>query len=391
MITLSSHLPSMALAHKKVFLRADLNIPISNTTIIFDHRLKAILPTIDYLLAHHATIILGTHIGRPTGYDEQLSTKHLIPWFKKQGYAIIHAPDITQIPAYVKDHPQHIILLENLRFYPGEKKHDVSFAQQLAYGMDYYVNDAFALLHRTDTSITLLPDLFSSQDRTIGFLIEKELKELNTLIDNPQKPYTAILGGGKVSTKISLIEALLPHIDNLLLCPALVFSFLYALHKKTGKSLIEADQKELCLEILDKAQHYNVNIMFPTDYYSAHNSFNGKISLVDAVDFPKDGVGIGIGPKTATTFDPIIEQSRTIFYNGLMGSIHNPDTLTGFSYICNAIKKSSGFSVIGGGDSVAAVEYLGYTDAISYASTGGGATLAYIAQEPLPGLQAFIQ
>lgn len=225
-MNLTSHLKSLPLANKSVFLRADLNVPLDKGIILNDYRLHALAPTLSYLLNQHATIILATHIGRPEDHEPELSTHHLLPWFKEHGYPVILATDLSHVPALIAQHKGSIILLENLRFYPGEQGHDPQFAQELARGIDYYVNDAFALLHRTDTSITLLPELFAPDKRSIGFLIEAELNHLKRLIENPAHPFTLILGGGKMDAKLPLITNLMPHIDNLLLCPAIVFSFL---------------------------------------------------------------------------------------------------------------------------------------------------------------------
>jgi phosphoglycerate kinase len=388
-MNITSHLKSLPLNEKTVFLRVDLNVPLSNGHILNDHRLQAIKPTLSYLVEHNTTIVLGTHIGRPTNHEPQLSTKQLLPWFKQHGYNVIFAPNLEQLPHLIHSHRGVIILLENLRFYPGERNHDPQFAQLLARNIDFYVNDAFALLHRTDTSITLLPHLFPPKRRTIGFLIEKEIAHLNRLIHNPAKPFTLIIGGGKIESKIPVLQKLIPIIDNLLLCPAIVFSFLKALEKPVGKSLVDDSARNTCIKLLEQARTHNVNVFFPVDYQIAQGSFNGPLSYVSAQDFPHDGVGIAIGPETAPIFGNIIRESETIFYNGLMGSVSRKETLGGMDAILKAMAASPGFSVIGGGDSVAAAELLGHAHDISYLSTGGGATLNYISGAPLPGLTPF--
>lgn len=384
-----SHLQSLALHERTVFLRADLNVPLANGMIINDHRLRAIEPTLSFLVEQNATIVLGTHIGRPIHYEHELSTNHLIPWFKKQGYTIIFAANLEQLPHLIHSNRGSIILLENLRFYPGERNHDPQFAQLLAQNIDFYVNDAFALLHRTDTSITLLPHLFAPDRRALGFLIEEEITNLNRLIHDPAKPFTLILGGGKIETKIALLQKLIPLIDNLLLCPAIAFSFLKALEKPVGKSLVDDSALATCISLLELARTHNVNVLFPLDYEIAQGSFNGPLSYVAALNFPQDGVGIAIGPETAQIFSNIIKESETVFYNGLMGSVARKETLGGMDAIFNAMAASTGFSVVGGGDSVAAAELLGHAHDISYLSTGGGATLSYISGAPLPGLAPF--
>ena len=389
-MNLTSRITSLSLNDTTVFLRADLNVPIKNGVILNDHRLTALIPTLSYLLEHHATIILATHIGRPEHNEPDLSTQNLLPWFKKQGYKIIFAPDLSQIPDLVHAHPGSIILLENMRFYPGEQTNDAVFARQLASYADYYINDAFALLHRNDTSITLVPELFAPEKRSIGFLIEDELKHLNQLIEKPKHPFTLILGGGKIDSKIPLLKNLIPHIDHLLLCPAIVFSFLKALKKPVGLSLVDDTALETCLELLAHAREHNVTVHFPVDYQIAQGSFDGSLSYVDADIFSDDGVGIAIGPKTYGEFGTIIRNSNTVFYNGLMGTVARKETLGGMDAILKAMANSQGFSVIGGGDSVAAAEMLGYADRIGYLSTGGGATLNYLSGAPLPGLKPFL-
>jgi phosphoglycerate kinase len=388
-MNITSHLKSLPLTNKTVFLRADLNVPINDGIILNDHRLIALEPTLSWLVSQHATIILATHIGRPQDHEPELSTQHLLPWFKKHGYDVLFAPDLEQMPAFINAHKGSIIVLENLRFYPGEQGHDPLFAQQLARGVDYYVNDAFALLHRTDTSITLLPELFEPDKRTIGFLIEDELKHLNRLVTNPAHPFSLVLGGGKIETKIPLLKNLMPHIDNLLLCPAIVCSFLKALGKPVGKSLVDDGALETCKTLLDEARRRNVNVFFPLDYQIAKDTFDGPLSYVEADQFPDDGVAVSIGPKTYTSFGNVIRDSQTVFYNGLMGTVARKETLDGMNAILKAMAQSPGFSVIGGGDSVAAAELLGHADDIEYLSTGGGATLSYLSGAPLPGLIPF--
>lgn len=389
-MTLTSHLKSLPLNKKIVFLRADLNVPLAHGIILNDYRLKALIPTLTYLLNQHATIILATHIGRPHDHEEDLSTRHLIPWFKQHNYPIIFAPHLEQVPHFIQKSPGSIILLENLRFYSGERNHDPQFAHLLARNIDFYVNDAFALLHRTDTSTTLLPHLFVPEKRSIGFLIENELLHLNKLIHNPAHPFTLALGGGKLETKIPLLKNLIPHIDNLLLCPAIVFSFLKALGKPVGRSLIDESALSQCTDLLTHAQHHNVKVLFPSDYQIAQGSFEGPLSFVNAEQFPSDGIGISIGPKTYESFGAVIRDSKTIFYNGLMGSVARPETLQGINALLNAMIQSDGFSVVGGGESVAAAQLWEHADKISYLSTGGGATLNYLSGAPLPGLEPFL-
>ncbi len=391
MITVTSNLKNLTLTNQRVFLRVDLNVPIKNKKIVNDHRLRAIKPTIDLIQEKGGKIILATHIGRPHNHDPNLSTKILIPWFKQQDYKIEYESDFAI--AYEKSFKtiDTILLLENMRFFPGEKKADQNFAQQLARLGDYYVNDAFALLHRNDTSITLVPKQFPPSKRTIGLLIEQELIMLNKLLNNPQKPFVLIIGGGKVSDKLPLLYNLLDKVNTILLCPAIVFTFLRALGKSVGKSLVDKSALELCQHLLHKAQKNNVNIMFPIDYQIAHDTFDGPLSIVEADTIPDNGIGISIGPKTATFFAHEIRSAKTIFFNGLMGTSQRKETLEGVNAIFKAMGQSPGLSIIGGGDSVAAAQLLGVEDKISYLSTGGGATLTHLSEQELPGLTPFTE
>lgn len=384
-----SKLPKWHLQDKRIFVRADLNVPIQNNTILSDFRLQAFLPTLNYILEHEGSVVLATHIGRPQKFDPNFSTKILLPWFKERGYNIILIEDFNSIaPKEVV--PKQIILLENLRFYSGEKNGDPFFAKQLAQTAKYYVNDGFGVIHRNDTSVSLLPYEFQENKRSIGFLIEKELLALNNLMKNPSHPFVAILGGKKVTDKIPLIKNLLPIIDTLLLCPAIVFSFLKSQGITVGNSLVDNKVLEICKEILRKAEEHNVNIIFPTDYQIAHKTIEGPLSIIDAQkNFTEDGVGISIGPKTIEKFTKEIHHAKTIFFNGAMGFAHRPKTQIGTFSVLKAMAESSGNTVVAGGDTSAAAIKRNFASSIDHLSTGGGATLAYLSGKLLPGLIPF--
>ncbi len=378
-----SKLKEWNIADTFVLLRADLNILDKHGTITHDFRIKKLLPTIDYILKHRGRIILLTHIGRPTHYDEHLSTQLLIPWFKNHGYEITFSPSIEQ----AKKQNSSIILLENLRFFPGEQKHDIVFAQQLAQLGHYYVNDAFGVMHRSDTSITLLPQQFDRNNRTIGFLVEKELQTLDQLIHNPAQPFVLILGGSKVFSKVPIIEQLLDTINTLLLCPAIVFTFAKARNKQVGNSLIDKESLQLCNTILKKAAEKNISVLLPTDYQVAHKTIDGQLSITQTDAIPPDYIGISIGPKTIEHFSTIIASAGTIFFNGAIGFLHRKETRTGMEALFQAMGNSNGKSIIAGGDSVVAAYHFCLEKKIDHLSTGGGATLAYISGKKLPGLE----
>ena len=385
---LTSKLPTWHLEDKRVFLRADLNVPLIDQTIANDFRLRALLPTLNYVIKHEGSVILATHIGRPPGYDPDLSTKVLLPWFKERGYDIIFTENIEHAST-IELKPQQILLLENLRFFPGEKGKDPLFAKQLAQLAEYYVNDAFGTSHRTDTSVTLTAQEFHPQHRTIGFLIERELMQLNNMLEDPDQPFIALLGGGKISDKIPLMYGMLNKTQIIILCPAIVFTFLKAMGKPVGKSLIDDQALETCKKIVALAKSKNVNLIFPVDYQIAHKSVQGPLSIIDANSFPGDGVGISIGPKTVELLEQEINQARTIFFNAAMGFGNRSETLKSTHDILQIIAQARGTSVIAGGDSVAAAQQIGMEDSFDHLSTGGGATLSYLSGQPLPSLQIF--
>ncbi len=379
-------LPSFHLTNKRVLLRVDLNVPIHNGNIMDDFRLHAILPTLNYLIEHQAIIILATHIGRPQGKKiPALSTQHLVPWFKKHGYEVIFEPNLTT--AINTNYPSSsIILLENMRFYAGEQTQDDNFAQQLASCADYYINDAFATLHRQDVSVSLVARYFPEDKKSIGFLVKKELEALDTLKNDPAHPFLLILGGGKPETKISLIKGMLPLADSILLCPALVFTFLAAQHKEVGKSLIDAAQFEQAKQLMNEAQKNNM-FHFPVDYQIALDSIHGPLEVVSSGQFPHNGIGIAIGPETIKLWHPLIQNAQTIFFNAAMGFAQQPHTQEALKTLLQCVAQSAAYSVVGGGDSVAAVQRYGLTAQIDFLSTGGGATLAYLTGKQLLGLQ----
>jgi phosphoglycerate kinase len=379
--------------NNRVFVRADLNIPLAHGKIINDFRLTSILPTINFILDHHGSIVLATHIGEPKNNNPILSTKILVPWFEQHGYSIEFIEDIATISP-LKIMPKHILLLENLRFFPGEKNGDPFFAKQLANTAYYYINDAFGVSHRNDCSVTLLPYEFPENRRSIGLLIEKELQALNMLKNNPPRPFIAILGGKKIKDKIPLIHNLLNKVDTLLLCPALCFSFLKSLGKPVGQSLIDDSMLAMCKTIILKAESSNTPCLFPVDYQVAYDNqrkeqVDGPFSIVPANKFPHNAIGISIGPKTVELFAAEINQAKTIFLNCAMGFANKPETQESTKDIINAMATSSAKTVIAGGDSVDIALNTKNYQLINHLSTGGGAALAYLSDTLLPGLAAF--
>lgn len=387
--SLQSQLSSFSLYNKRVLVRVDYNVPTHNNTIMNDFRLQATMATIDYILERGGTVILLTHRGRPQGYDNNLSNEIFVSWFNDKGYSIIFEPSLSALYEKSLHHKQTILLGENLRFFPEELTNDIQFAHQLARLGDYYVNDAFGVLHRTDTSITTVPTLFLPEARTIGLLIERELAHLNRLLKKTQRPFIAILGGSKITDKIELIESLIGRVDTILLCPALTFTFLYAQGKSVGTSLIDKTLVQQCTAIMKKAEQSSTTIHFPIDYLASATPAHETVSIIDSPEIPNNFFGITVGPKTVSLYAPILAKAATIFFNGVSGFLTDPQTLPYTHQLLQAVNSSSAYSVLGGGDSIAVAQYLNCTDSIDFISTGGGATIAYISNKQLPGLQVF--
>lgn len=378
------------LHQQRVIVRADLNVPLNDDgTIVSDHRLRAIQPTLDEILKRHGRIVLITHIGKPQQPTPALSTQLLIPWFVEHGYTIQHAATLEQARTTIIPE-QTILLLENIRFFKEEEKKEMHFAQQLATLGDYYVNDAFGSLHRDHTSLTVLPLLFAPDKRSIGLLVQRELEVLNRLLHNPKQPFVAIIGGGKLEDKLSALEHLLPQIDIILLGPAVVFTFLQAQGKSVGASLVDANLLATCNALYQCAHDLGKKIIVPDDYVVARDTFTGPLSTMDANNFAPWAVGVSIGPVTIDAWRSIIYEAKTLFYCGLMGDVKRKETLTGAQAIFTAMSQSSGLSIISGGDSVGAAELLQLADNVDFCSTGGGATLAYLSGKPLPGLKVLL-
>lgn len=384
MAPITNKIPTWNLTHARVILRADLNVPLLEGKVINDFRLQALKPTLDYLLAHHAHVTILTHIGRPENQNPELSTRHLLPWFTAQNYDIQFAQTIeaTRIST------SSITLLENLRFWPEERALSQQFAQQLASLGDYYINDAFGVMHRNDTSITLLAQEFDENHRSCGFLVEKEIAALEQIKDHPKQPFVAILGGSKIHDKIPLLEKLITKAQIIMLCPAIVFTFEKARGMRVGKSIVDEESINVCREIMALCEKQKVNLLFPVDYQIALDTVSGPLSYVDADKIPANAIGTSIGPKTLKLFSEALLNANTIFFNGVFGFLERKDTLEGARKLIELIAQSPATSIVAGGDTVAVAQAFGLLDSIDYVSTGGGATLAYIAGQDLPGLVA---
>lgn len=381
---------------KRVFLRVDFNVPLDEEGKIRDDtRIKAALPTLNHLLEQKAKVIAASHLGRPKGkYDPKLSLKPVAERLSELIHRdVILAPDVIgdEVLKLKKDLKEgQVLFLENLRFHPEEKANDSSFAQLLAQEVDYYVNDAFGACHRAHASVVAITQ--HTEKSAAGFLVKKEVEYLSKAVHSPQKPYVAILGGAKVSDKIPVIENLLNKADSILIGGAMAYTFFKAQGFDVGRSLVEQDKIDLSLKIVNNAKEKKVNFYLPTDHIVANAiEPEAESQTMDSFPIPSDLMGLDIGPKTVETYTEIIAQAQTIFWNGPMGVFEIDKFSQGTMKIAEAVADSEALSIVGGGDSVAAVYKAGISEKISHISTGGGASLEFIANETLPGIEALTE
>ena len=381
---------------KRVFLRVDFNVPLDEEGKIRDDtRIKAALPTLNHLLEQKAKVIAASHLGRPKGkYDPKLSLKPVAERLSELIHRdVILAPDVIgdEVLKLKKDLKEgQVLFLENLRFHPEEKANDSSFAQLLAQEVDYYVNDAFGACHRAHASVVAITQ--HTEKSAAGFLVKKEVEYLSKAVHSPQKPYVAILGGVKVSDKIPVIENLLNKADSILIGGAMAYTFFKAQGFDVGRSLVEEDKIDLSLKIINNAKEKKVNFYLPTDHIVANAiEPEAESQTMDSFPIPSDLMGLDIGPKTVETYTEVIAQTQTIFWNGPMGVFEIDKFSQGTMKIAEAVADSEALSIVGGGDSVAAVYKAGISEKISHISTGGGASLEFIANETLPGIEALTE
>ena len=382
---------------KKALIRVDFNVPLNERfEITDDTRIKATIPTIKKILADGGSVILMSHLGRPKeGPTEKYSLKHIVaPLSLILGVPVKFADDC--IGDQAKElagalQPGEVLLLENLRFYKEEEKGDVAFAEKLAQLGDVWVNDAFGTAHRAHASTAVIGQFFT--DKICGKVMQAEIDNAQHILENAEKPFTAIMGGAKISDKILIIEKLLDKVDNLIIGGGMTYTFTKALGGKIGKSLLEADKQELALEILKKAKEKGVNVYMPLDNVTADAFSNdAKREIFATGEIPDELEGLDIGPKTIELYSKVVKESKTILWNGPMGVFEFPNFATGTNAIAEAVVKATddnnAFSLIGGGDSAAAINNAGYGDRVSYVSTGGGALLEYMEGKVLPGVAA---
>ena len=384
--------------NKKALIRVDFNVPLDENFKVTDaNRIEAAKPTIDKILADGGSVILMSHLGRPKGKEEKYSLKHIVASVSEVVGVPVHFAsdcrgDVAQKAAAALQ-PGQVLLLENLRFYAEEEAGDVAFAKELASLGDIYVNDAFGTAHRAHASTTIIAQFFPNH-KCFGLLLAKEIESLNRVLKNSVKPVTAILGGSKVSSKITVIENILDKVDHMIIGGGMTFTFIKALGGKIGDSICEDDKLDLAIEILHKAKEKNVHIHIPVDVVAA-NAFSNdaQTQIVDVREIPDGWQGLDAGPKSLENFKKIIMESKTILWNGPLGVFEMENFANGTITLGNFIAESTAngaFSLVGGGDSVAAVKQFGLEDKMSYVSTGGGAMLEMLEGRVLPGIQAIL-
>lgn len=384
-------------AGKKALVRVDFNVPLDNDYHITDDtRIRATIPTILKIVNDGGSAILMSHLGRPKGGpDQKYSLKHLLTALRDAfGRDVKFADDAigqSAVEQAAALQPGEILLLENLRFYKEEEKGDVAFAQKLAQLGDVWVNDAFGTAHRAHASTAVMGQFLP--DRVAGYVMQAELDNAKRVLDNAERPFTAIMGGAKISDKILIIEKLLDKVDNLIIGGGMTYTFTKAQGGQIGKSLLEADKQDLALELLKKAEQKGVKIYMPVDNVCADSFSNdANRQIVATGQIPNGWQGLDIGPETIKQFTDVILRSKTILWNGPMGVFEFPNFAVGTDAIAEAVvratEENGAFSLIGGGDSASAVNQAGYGDRVSYVSTGGGALLEYMEGKTLPGVAA---
>jgi phosphoglycerate kinase len=384
--------------NKKAIIRVDFNVPLDENFNVTDvTRIEAAKPTIDTILAQGGSVILMSHLGRPKGKEEKYSLKHIVA----------KASDILGVPvqfaadcrgevaqnAAANLKAGEVLLLENLRFYAEEEAGDVAFAKELASLGDIYVNDAFGTAHRAHASTTIIAQFFPSE-KCFGTLLAKEIESLNKVLKNSEKPVTAVLGGSKVSSKITVIENILDKVDHMIIGGGMTFTFIKAQGGKIGESICEDDKQELALEILRLAKEKGVQVHIPVDVIAADDFSNSaNTQVVDVTAIPDGWQGLDAGPKSLENFKKVILESKTILWNGPLGVFEmetfSKGTIALGDFIAESTKNGA-FSLVGGGASVAAVKQFGFEEKMSYVSTGGGAMLEMLEGKVLPGIAAIL-
>ncbi|CAL2058481.1 phosphoglycerate kinase [Tenacibaculum sp. 190524A05c] len=383
---------------KKALIRVDFNVPLNDEfQVTDDTRIQSAKPTIIKILEDGGSCVLMSHLGRPKGVDEKFSLQHIVDKVSEViGVQVKFVNDcvgasVEEAVAGLKN--GEILLLENLRFHGEEKAGDVAFAEQLSKLGDVYVNDAFGTAHRAHASTAVIAQFFP-ENKCFGSLLAKEIESIDKVLNNSEKPVTAILGGAKVSSKIGVIENIIEKVDHIIVGGGMTFTFVKALGGSIGNSLVEEDKLQLALDILKIAKEKNTEIHLPVDAVIADNFANdANTQTVNTNEIPEGWMGLDVGPETSKKFAEVLANSKTILWNGPLGVFEMENFAKGTIELGNAIDaatKNGAFSLVGGGDSVAAVKQFGFADKVSYVSTGGGAMLESLEGKTLPGIDAIL-
>jgi phosphoglycerate kinase len=385
-------LHDLDVARKRVFVRADFNVPLKAGAVSDATRVDATLPTLAWILEHEGKLVLASHLGRPKGKRQpELSLRPVGDLLSSRlGRSVTLAPDCVGDDAALlvgAMQPGQVVLLENLRFHPEEEKNDPAFAAQLAALADAYVNDAFGAAHRAHASTVGMVHLV--KERAAGLLLAREVEMLSRLLRAPETPFVAVLGGAKVSDKIGVIDHLLAKVQAFAIGGAMAYTFLRAQGKPVGRSRVEEDKVDLARDTLARAEAAKVRVLLPVDHLAADKPEAGATTrVISADDFPDDLLGVDIGPETAKRYAAQIVAARTVFWNGPMGIFEIDAFSAGTMAIAQALADCTGVTVVGGGDSVAALARAGKMDAVTHVSTGGGASLEFLEGRELPGITA---
>jgi phosphoglycerate kinase len=382
------------LAGKRVFLRVDFNVPIENGVVTDVTRIEKTLPTIELLISKGAKILIGSHLGRPKGKpNPEFSMKPVFEKFKSMVTAPVQFSEQvigSEVKALSKSlNNGEILVLENLRFHPEEEENEKKFSKSLAELADVYVNDAFGAAHRAHASTEGIAKEIPS---FAGLLMRKEIETLKSLISRPAKPFVAIIGGSKVSSKINILKNLIDKVDYLLIGGGMAYTFLKSRSIPIGTSLFEKDYEVKAFQLIDNAGIQGINLQLPVDHIIADSfSDNAKTKTVDKMGILDGWMGMDIGPKTISNYEKVIKEAKTIFWNGPMGVFEMDKFANGTNQIAKAIAKSSAVSVVGGGDSIAAINKAKIADKITHISTGGGASLEFLEGKTLPGVAVLLK